>query len=101
MSKFVHSILLCLFVFWGQNSAVLGGPLEKYGSEPRYRSYPEPQPNPRQNAINRAVQGINNATGERRERLVEEYRRRAEMAIEEKRYDEARFYTEILSRTGY
>ncbi len=81
-------------------NAALAGSLDKYGSD-QDGTAPPPvttKQSAREKAINDAVRYIMQATKEDRAKLIEEYRKRAKLAVEKDRYDEAKFYTEVLKR---
>lgn len=99
MSKLNRLLLIALLSFSGI-ATVLAASLEKYSTPPGYGAEPKAKKNPREIAIEKAVRRIQDAPPEKRSQLIEEYRKRAKSAMEQKRYDEARFYTEILSRSG-
>ena len=78
---------------------VFAGSLEKYGDSSRYKSAPVIK-SPRQEAIDKAVRILNSRTETERNRLIELYQERLDKAVEGNRYDEIRFYSEILERSG-
>lgn len=80
-------------------NTVFAGSLDKYGGSSRYKSAPAVK-NPREEAIDKAVVILNSKTGEERKNLVEQYQQRINTAVKNKSYDEARFYAEILKRSG-
>lgn len=100
MNKLKHFALVILLAISGMTT-VLAVSLEKYGSQPNYKSVPKVKKSPRDIAVETAVQDLVNAKPEKRDRLVREYSRRAKSALDKGNDDEARFYNEILSRAGY
>lgn len=91
---------LVFLLLFPPSTNLLAASLEKYGSQPSYKSAPKSQTSSRERAIRKAVRGINDADAEKREKLIKKYKEKAEAAMKQERYDEAKFYTEILRRSG-
>ncbi len=74
--------------------------LEKYGNGGNAAPTQQTVKSPREIAIETAVQDIRSADADKRKRLVSEYSSKAKAALKKGNEDEARFYNEILTRSG-
>ena len=90
----VFSSMLCI-------ANTQAGSLEKYGGQSDFRPAPRVTQSPRDIAIERAVQVIQNAAPVRQNAIIKEYSRRAKAALENGKYDEAQYYSDILRRSGH
>ena len=75
-------------------------PLNKYGDESSFQPEQKVVKSPRDIAIERAVQDVINADETKQSELIKAYTKRIKAALKKGNHDEARFYNDILSRTG-
>ena len=99
MIKPGHFSLLVLISITAMANAQAAS-LDKYGNNIDSAPSQQTLKSSREIAIERAVQDIQKANPEKRKKLIREYSSRAKAALNKGNDDEARFYNEILTRSG-
>jgi len=99
MIKFSYLTLVVFFSMAGVASTQAGS-LDKYGDKLDSQSVQKVEKSSREIAIERAVQDIKNSDPAKRSQLIREYSIRTKAALNNGNTDEARFYSDILSRSG-
>lgn len=99
MKMFIVPTLIAILSSMTINT-VSAASLDKFGSSSRYKSAPVIKKSPRNKAIDKAVKILNTKPKVERDKLINQYRKRINQAVKNHRYDEAKFYTQILTRSG-
>ncbi|MDH5179158.1 MAG: hypothetical protein OEZ39_19190 [Gammaproteobacteria bacterium] len=89
---------LIIFLVCLLPTGAMAGPLEKYDSGDSFKSAPKSTRDIREEKIQEAVRNLRNADDSLRDRMLNEYQKRIDKALEQKNYSAADFYQEILNR---